>query len=178
MKLPEKETFEAWRAGSVPSLPVIDWVANRGPEPSSPRGLKVATRRAEALNRLYETDRAQPCHAVWFAQEQPLWLPLVQAISRIIGAEGDAAGGRVRSSLEHSEDCETLAKVVKITLPILRRSEDGEMRTVVNRQISFLNQKMISLQRKAEDSTRTGKRKRHQDIPLRNIPLDGQVSQS
>ena len=65
----------------------IDWNTDRNHTPTSQRPLKKALRRAEALNRIYSTNKAEPCHYTYFVEHHVLWLPLVTAVARIIGAE-------------------------------------------------------------------------------------------
>ena len=106
MPLLEREAFQAWRAGQSSSLPAMDWNNHQGSTPPSPRAFKRATRRTEALNRLYGTDRAEPCHSVWFTQEHPMWLPLVKAVARIIDyqdVDNNCAAFRKESCQEGGE---------------------------------------------------------------------------
>ncbi|KAL9630329.1 MAG: hypothetical protein Q9204_004778 [Flavoplaca sp. TL-2023a] len=74
-------------------LTVIDWTLDVEPNPTTKKALQNAERRAEALNRLYETDQAQPGHAVWFTRNLLPLLPLVKAMERVIGAEKDIGCG-------------------------------------------------------------------------------------
>ena len=74
-------------------LAVIDWTLDAEPNPTTKKALQNAERRAEALNRLYETDQAQPGHAVWFTRNFLPLLPLVKAMERVIGAEKDIGCG-------------------------------------------------------------------------------------
>lgn len=66
---------------------------NIEPSLTSSNPLKVATRRAEALNCLYGTDKAQPDHSVLFTKYELPRLPLVKAMARSIGAERYLVGG-------------------------------------------------------------------------------------
>lgn len=55
------------------------------------RPLRAARRRAEALNYLFQTDKATPGHAVWYSkeykEERVCWVWLVKVVGRRIGAE-------------------------------------------------------------------------------------------
>jgi hypothetical protein len=66
---------------------------NSLPPPTSAKPLKTARRRAEALNRLYETDRAHEGHVVWITKNNIGLLHLVQAMARVIGEERNLVGG-------------------------------------------------------------------------------------
>jgi hypothetical protein len=44
---------------------VVSWENNRDPAPTPSNSLKIAQRRAEALNRLYKTDRADKEYVAW-----------------------------------------------------------------------------------------------------------------
>lgn len=90
----ERMMWDAYVSNPAITLPAIDWATDIDPAPVSPRPLKTAKRRAEALNRLYNTDQAGPENAVWFTRNYEFELPLVKAMARIIGAERDICGGR------------------------------------------------------------------------------------
>ncbi|KAG8408026.1 hypothetical protein J3459_018262 [Metarhizium acridum] len=66
------QEYEAWTTFNdrLWHLPKIDWDNNQLPPHISPRSRKIARRRAEALNRLYETDRAQEGHVTWIPQNK------------------------------------------------------------------------------------------------------------
>src|SRR6266498_4285258 len=63
--------YDSWKAFTTHSinLPRVDWDADRETLPISAKPLRIACRHAEALRRLYATDRAQPCHSVWFTTQ-------------------------------------------------------------------------------------------------------------
>lgn len=61
--------------------------SHREPVPSFSMLFKVALRRAEALNRHYETDQAHERHVTWVTIHHRASLPLLKARSRVIGAE-------------------------------------------------------------------------------------------
>jgi hypothetical protein len=95
--------FEYWQAFSSPSpqhghidldtlnsKAPVDWDRDFDEAPSSKEPLRVAIRRAEALNFLYQTDKATPGHAVWYTRTYTQTsLMIVKAVARIIGAERD-----------------------------------------------------------------------------------------
>ena len=64
MPLQELEAWRLYIQGKYP-LPKVDWDASRDSAPTSTEPLRVAQRRAEALNRLYKTDKADPGHVVY-----------------------------------------------------------------------------------------------------------------
>ena len=63
------------------------------------KAFKRATRRAEALNRLYDTDRAKLSHSVWFVQEHRAWLPLVKVVERIV-AQQETLNKIIRTAIQ------------------------------------------------------------------------------
>ncbi|KFZ01930.1 hypothetical protein V500_00559 [Pseudogymnoascus sp. VKM F-4518 (FW-2643)] len=69
--------------------PTIDWDKSLAPAPTSLKPLKTARRRAEALNQLYKTERAQEGHIVWIIQNRIEFLPLLKAMARVVGSERD-----------------------------------------------------------------------------------------
>ena len=85
----EFEFWDSYDKGQCAQLPVIQWESDFDPIPTAAKSLKIAQRRAKALNRLYKTDLAQAGHAVWFTRNHEVLLPLVKAEARIIGAEID-----------------------------------------------------------------------------------------
>lgn len=74
-------------------LPEVNWNKNHLPPPTSSRSLKIARRRAEALNRLYEKDKAHEGHITWVTQNEIEFLPIPKAMARVIGAERYHVGG-------------------------------------------------------------------------------------
>ena len=59
----EHKVWTWFQTGSC-ALPNMDWRSNIDSTPLSAKLLKTVRRRAQALNRLYKTDQAQPCHSV------------------------------------------------------------------------------------------------------------------
>lgn len=93
-QMPPQE-YDAWTTFNNEDwrLPELDWDNNKSPPPTSSKSLKVASRRAEALNRLYKTNRAHEGHVTWITQNKVEFLPLIKATARIIGAERNLVGG-------------------------------------------------------------------------------------
>ena len=88
----QRECFQECKEGRPLPLPHMDWDVDRRHTLASPRPMKKSLRRAEALNRIYQTNRAEPCYYTYFVENHPLWLPLVTTIARIIGAEKNQDG--------------------------------------------------------------------------------------
>lgn len=109
----EGEVWAWFEKGSC-TLPDMDWRINIDSTPLSHKPLKTAHRRAEALNRLYKTDQAQPCHSVWFTKNCPEYHPLVKAMARVIGAERDLVGGGVWTATQLA-DLQSINKILPIT---------------------------------------------------------------
>lgn len=104
-------------------LPKIDWSCDVGIVPTSTRPLRVARRRAEALNYLYETDQATPGHSVWFVEKQLPYLPLVKAMARVIGAERDLLGGHCTLNATQMADLQTINKILSISGSIIETNK-------------------------------------------------------
>ncbi len=108
----EGEAWEWFETGSY-TLPDMDWRTSIDSILLSAKPLKTARRRAEALNRIYKTDKAQPCHSVWFTKHHPVHIPLVKAMARIIGAERDLVGGGVWTATQLA-DLQSINKILSI----------------------------------------------------------------
>lgn len=109
----ESESWLAYLKGSV-TLPELDWDANHGDLPTSKKALKKARRRAEALNRLYDSDRAQPSHSAWFTSHHPECLPLVKAMARVIGAEKQSSTDHTRD-ISTESDLQALRSIISVS---------------------------------------------------------------
>jgi hypothetical protein len=126
----------AWFEGGC-ILPDMDWTTNIGPTPLSSTPLKTAHRRAEALNRLYKTDQAQPHHSVWFTKYRPVHLPLVNAMARVIGAERDLVGGGVLTATQLA-DLQSINKILSVTAEIVKGHGSEPLLPAVNRAQAVL----------------------------------------
>ncbi|KAL8991737.1 MAG: hypothetical protein Q9169_007697 [Polycauliona sp. 2 TL-2023] len=102
----------------------IDWEQDIEAAPTSKKPLQIANRRAEALNRLYDTDQAQPGHAVWIAKNRVFFLPLVKAIARVIGAERDICGGTGGLA---KADLQTINAILGI-VGVIAAKKDGKIK--------------------------------------------------
>ncbi|PVI03496.1 hypothetical protein DM02DRAFT_652460 [Periconia macrospinosa] len=107
------EELYVWKAYTegLCTLPAIEWDINRLPAPTSTRPLRIARRRAEALNRLYKTNEARPEHVAWITQNKLYFLPLIKAMARVIGAEIDSMGGQNLLDAEELAEYQTLNKI-------------------------------------------------------------------
>lgn len=113
----EAEAWAGYHKGSI-TLPDINWETGIDSAPLSAKPLKIAGRRAEALNRLYQTDKAQPGHSVWFTKHHPLGLPLIKAMARVIGAERNLVGGGAWTATQLA-DLESINKALYVTAQIV-----------------------------------------------------------
>jgi len=124
-----EQEYEAWSvytAGKYP-LPKIDWNSSHDPAPTSTKPLRIACRRAEALNRLYNTERADPGHSVWFTKHEIVHLPLVKAMARIIGAERNLVGGQYALNATQVADLQTINRILSVSTEILKKSGSDPM---------------------------------------------------
>jgi hypothetical protein len=124
-----EQEYEAWSlytAGKYP-LPKIDWNSSHDPAPTSTKPLRIARRRAEALNQLYNTEKADPGHSAWFTKHELVHLPLVKAMARIIGAERNLVGGQYALNATQVADLQTINRILSVTTEILKESRRNPM---------------------------------------------------
>ena len=68
----------------------INWDRDFETAPTNKLRLRTARRRAEALNYIYQTDKAVAGHGVWYGKTYAVgWLDAVKVVARLIGAERD-----------------------------------------------------------------------------------------
>ena len=159
----ELDYFKAWKVGTLNRLPSLDWDNDRGRTPTSKRPMKKALRRAEALNRIYQTDKAQPCHYIFFTEQHSCWLPLVAAIARIIGAERNQKSHLARAP-GHGSQIRTLDEILQVSRRVLSRSEESLEKKTALEKLRYLDEAKKSLQRKQQSlDDCLGKRKYEQD---------------
>ena len=130
-------------------LPPINWAKDTESPPTSAKPLKVARRRAEALNRLYNSKEARPEHAVCFAKHQLVCLPLVKAMARVIGAERDIEGG-------HLADLQTVNSILGVVGEVAREPKGDVGGTVLARAQTVLGREPEQLRRVAREATLRG----------------------
>ena len=116
----ERQVWDLYIEGKYP-LPEIDWDSNRDTVPTSSKPLRIARRRAEALNHLYKADKADPSHSVWFTKSQLFHLPLVKAMARVIGAERNLLGGQCALNATQLADLQSINKILSLLGQILAR---------------------------------------------------------
>ncbi|KAI9705169.1 MAG: hypothetical protein M1820_005316 [Bogoriella megaspora] len=119
----EHDAWTLYTTGEYP-LPKIDWISDHEPPPTSTKPLRIARRRAEALNRLYKTDQAGPGHSVWFTKHEIDHLDLVKAMVRVIGAERNLVGGQDALSVTQLADLQTINTVLSVSSEISKSSRD------------------------------------------------------
>jgi hypothetical protein len=154
-----EQEYEAWSlytAGKYP-LPKIDWNSSRDPAPTSTKPLRIARRRAEALNRLYNTERADPGHSVWFTKHEIVHLPLVKAMARIIGAERNLVGGQYALNATQVADLQTINRILSVSTEILKESRGDPMSAKISSAQRVLGSQRDMLREMLADNG--GKRK-------------------
>ena len=150
----EREAWSVFTEGKYP-FPEIDWDSHHELAPTSLRPLRIAHRRAEALNRLYKTDKAHPGHSVWFTKHHIYHLPLVKAMARIIGAERNAVGGQYALNATEMADLQTINNVLSVSSEVMKHSKDkfysaeiARAQQVLGSQREVLREKMARNGRK------------------------------
>jgi hypothetical protein len=125
----ELELWKHFVDGSSPLLE-IDWTKDQEPAPTSLKSLEIARRRAEALNRLYKTDKANERHVAWITKHRVEYLPLVKAMARVIGAERNLTGGNNRCSATQFADLQSINRILSLSSNIT--TTDGPNKGLVN----------------------------------------------
>lgn len=140
MSPPERRAWDLFETGSL-ALPDMDWKLDIDPTPLSPRPLQTARRRAEALNRLYKTNEALPSHSVWFTKNHSVYLPLVKAMARVIGAERDLIGGGVWTATQLA-DLQSINNILSITAQLVKGGKSkGKLRAINNAQAVLVSRR-------------------------------------
>ena len=132
-QMPPRE-YEAWTTfnDGLWRLPELDWENNRLPPPTSTKPLKIARRRAEALNRLYQTDRAHAEHVVWITNKKIEIFPLIKAMARVIGAEINLVGGGNGWSAIQLADLQTINRILSILAQICQQSKSNALQSKIS----------------------------------------------
>ena len=153
---PEYRAWSHFSAGKYP-LPEIDWDSCRDSAPTSTKPLRIAHRRAEALNRLYNTEKAGPSHSVWFSKHELVHLPLVKAMARIIGAERNLLGGQNALNATQVADLQTINKILSVSTEILKSSRGKQISTEIASAQRILGSERDTLREKLAGNGRKRK---------------------
>ncbi|KAL8647638.1 MAG: hypothetical protein Q9210_005436 [Variospora velana] len=124
-------------------FPSINWFTDIDPEPTSKKPLKNASRRAQALNRLFDTDQARPGHAVWYTKQHPDFLPLVKAVARVFGAERDIDGGGPEGMVK--AELQTINTILGVLGEVAKEGKEKVDGMVIARTNSLLGAKRRTL---------------------------------
>lgn len=120
MPLEEKMAWKTYAKGTL-QLPQIDWDTCTEPPPIAPVSLRTARRRAEALNRLYGTDKAHAGHSVWFVKHALFALPILKAMARVIGAERNLFSGQSGLDAIQMADLQTFNEILSVSGQVLEK---------------------------------------------------------
>lgn len=131
MPLQERQVWDVYAQGTY-KLPKIDWNTSREPAPTSTKPLRVARRRAEALNRLYGSEKADPEPSVWFTKNESAHLPLVKAMARVIGAERNSLGGQCGLNAMQFADLQSINEILSISGRIVEKSGRNPMSAAIS----------------------------------------------
>ncbi|KAJ5115151.1 hypothetical protein NUU61_000910 [Penicillium alfredii] len=80
----EREQYEQWKQNPA-AVPPLDWATNTVPIP--PNSLKTFSQRAMAMDLVWHHQGATPEHAAWLTSHMTGLLPLVKAITKVLGAQ-------------------------------------------------------------------------------------------
>ena len=155
----EHEAWSLFTSGKYP-LPEVDWDSCRNPAPTSTKPLRIAYRRAEALNRLCNTKKAGPSHSVWFSKHKSVHLPLVKAMVRIVGAERNLLGGQNALNATQVADLQTINKILSVSTETLKSSR-GKL---ISAEISFA-QRILGSQRDTLRGKLAGNERKRKGAP-------------
>lgn len=80
---PEIAQYNAWKMGLI-QLPTFDWYLNRLPVAHT--GMRTFSRRAIAMDIIWKRPGFVPEHAAWLAVNMNFLLPVVKAVTKVLGA--------------------------------------------------------------------------------------------
>jgi hypothetical protein len=142
---PAEHKFWVYFQNSSIHLPEINWGNICEPAPTSPKSLKVARRRAEALNRLYNVNKANEGHVVWFTQHHITYLPLVKAMARVIGAEINRSGGHGLLKGNQFADLQTINRIISESSKVIEGNRSsGHLKEIAKaRDVLVLERRRI-----------------------------------
>jgi hypothetical protein len=155
----ELEVWNHYSQGKYP-LPKIDWDVDRESAPTSIKSLRIARRRAEALNYLYKTEKADPGHSVWFTKHQLPHLTLIKAAARVIGAKRDLMGGQCALSTVQVADLQSINQILSMSSQILRELGHKHMPATISSA-----QQVLGSQRKVLQEILKGNRRKREGTP-------------
>lgn len=84
MTSPEMTQYDAWKMGII-QLPELDWYNNR--VQVAPEAMQTFSRRAIAMDIIWRRQGTVPENAAWLTINMSFLMPLVKAVTKIIGAE-------------------------------------------------------------------------------------------
>ncbi|ABM92660.1 unknown [Curvularia thermal tolerance virus] len=126
----EREMFDHWAAGGV--LPPIDWDKDMKKAPSSGEGMRRAQRRAQALNMLYKTDKAQPQHVMWYQDTYATIIPLLVAVTKVIGAQTDFLSGQDKLTDNEVAEVQTIGRATGTTYATINAIQEEVHKLLAN----------------------------------------------
>lgn len=159
MKPTELPFYNYYAQGRYP-LPEMNWDENRGPVPTSARPLKTSRRRAEALNYLYKTDKADPSHAVWFTMNEGSHLPLISAIVRVFGAQRNLSGGQLGANATQFADLQSVNTILERTARIVLAQPTDKRDKATLRSITSSQQTLGLYREELRNIVKGGTKKR------------------
>lgn len=142
------------------SLPEMNWDENRGPVPTSPRPLRTSRRRAEALNYLYRTDKADPSHAVWFTMNEVFYLPLISAVVRVFGAQRNLSGGQLGANATQFADLQSVNTILEIAARVVIHQPTEKRDKAAFRSITSSQQTLGLYREELRNIVKDGTKKR------------------
>jgi hypothetical protein len=124
------------------------------------------------------SNRAQPCHYISFTQNHVIWLPLVAAVARVIGAERNQKQLPAKTLTSRAQ-IQTLEKIVQISRRIILQSEENPAKGPMLEKVHYLEEAKKNLQRRQQNLISClGKRKLGQDVAQHHQGEVGNLSTS
>ena len=173
MRPVEHDSWKAYLKGSI-QLPDMNWEESQDRTPIVKNSLRTAGRRAEALNRLYGTNRARPSHSVWFTRNHMELLPLVKVMARVINMERGLTGGHCHANESTITDLQTIRSFISSSSRIHREHEtlSKSHKNVVNSKLQVL----IDHQRKLQRVVMGSRKRKAVPFPLTASPTSKRIS--
>ncbi|AXU24204.1 hypothetical protein [Trichoderma harzianum bipartite mycovirus 1] len=132
--------LDAWETGAA--LPKMDWGKDQGEPPQGDASRATALRRAAALNRLYKTDKATVENSTYFVKNYSPLIPLLTAVTKIIGAQRDLVGGMEELDEMQMAEIQTIGKIVATAQTNINRIQE-EVRRLL-RDINYSNSVLLA----------------------------------
>jgi len=150
MTAKEEQQYNVWVKGIA--MPAFDWDAYRDAPPSGKETQKRYGLHAQAMNRVWATDKADIHHAVWLFKNWSYAIPLITAVEKVIGAERGLHGGLKDLNDFELAEIQTIHKYNSVAAEKINETyaELNKVARDINQSKSILQAREHALKRKIE----------------------------